>query len=940
MLNVKTAPPQSRLQATLQGWFRPRARRLEQLEQKLCAMLGLPAPQRDQALAVAVLAESRRHPGEDPARRLVERLLVERLDMPASALSFFGLGILRHATALADGSSSISVAEAGDLAGLHKRLSAGSGTERDAVRVGAFSRFMLETYGPKGLIDFSRALASGLPMDEVCRQSTGKSQAMLELQWEESLADEQPAKGAWPFLRWTAQQLRPYRFFCTTLAIGVLIQTAYAMLMPIWLNELFDDGITPQRADVIWRTLAYLIGGFLVTASAGLAIDFSVSTLGPRALNDVRQRTFDKLLGLSSRSLSRFKSGDIVSLFTNDIFIVENAIVRAIPGIISKAFLMIGSLITAVLLDWRMAIATITLLAIALWAPKLVGRLAIKASYARKVEDGKVVGFIKETVQLLPVIRTLNLAHHRRSQFDDRSKTIYDASYRQYLLGELTGRATVFAISAAQLGIIGLGAILSLSGTVSGGVVVAYIGLLLAFGGAAGGIAALLPAAIQAIGSWQRIDGLLDHPDDLPEGSADNKLDQPLSHVAFRNVSFSYTGDRLNLKDVTLESPAPRRIALVGPSGSGKSTIINLLSRNYDAMSGSILLNDTDIRQVDNERLRSLMAVVNQDTTLFEASIAYNIRIGRMEATEAEVQQAARSAEIHDFITTLPHGYDTNVGEGGKLLSGGQRQRIVIARALLRNPQILLLDEATSALDAEAEAAINETLGRISADRMLFSVTHRLNSCPDMDMVCVFQDGRLVESGTHEELLANRGLYAGMWEKQSDIAIVNAGRDVGITVDRLRKIPLFATADEQELERIRSMLRVEEVESGTVLAIEGTTEGRFYIIARGAVESTVLLPDGNSLTMEVLEVGDFFGEFALLDGIPHPTTCRTRLPCMLLSLSRQDLARVADLTRSSDEQSELEKAIAATLDRRLDAKLEEMLKRRLGERQADSEAIA
>src|SRR5690606_26953149 len=176
-------------------------------------------------------------------------------------------------------------------------------------------------------------------------------------------------------------------------------------------------------------------------------------------------------------------------------------------------------------------------------------------------------------------------------------------------------------------------------------------------------------AAIQAIGSWQRIDGLLDHPDDLPEGSADNKLDQPLSHVAFRNVSFSYTGDRLNLKDVTLESPAPRRIALVGPSGSGKSTIINLMSRNYDAMRGSILLNDTDIRQVDNHRLRSMMAVVNQDTTLFEASIRYNIRIGRMDASDAEVEQAARSAEIHDFIVGLPQGYDTNVGEGGKLLS-------------------------------------------------------------------------------------------------------------------------------------------------------------------------------------------------------------------------------------------------------------------------------
>ncbi len=927
---------QSRLKAIVHRWFRPNTQRLNELEQKTCQILGLQAPEHGAGIT-AGLADSHSS-GIDTQRSLVERILTERLDIPADALAFIGTGVLRHATRTADGAGNISVAEAGDLDGLHSRLSSGAGAERDAVRAGAFVRFMLDTYGAPGLAKFARALATETSMDDACHTSTGKSQTMLELQWEESLADEQPAKGAGPFLAWTAQQLRPHRFFCITLGVGVLIQTAYAMLMPIWLNQLFDDGITPQNAGVIWLTLAYLIGGFLVTASAGLAIDFSVSTLGPRTMKDVRQRTFDKLLGLSSRSLGRFQSGDIVSIFNNDIFIVENGIVRAIPGIISKAFLMIGSLITGILLDWRMALATITMLAIALTAPRLVGRLAVQASYARKVEDGKIVGFIKETVQLLPVIRTLDLARHRRDQFDERSKTIYDASYRQYLLGELTGRATVFAISAAQLGIIGLGAILSLNGTVSGGVVVAYIGLLLAFGGAAGGIAALLPSAIQAIGSWQRIDELLDHPDDAPDDRGEAALEPPLSRIAFNNVSFSYTGDRLNLKDVTLESPAPRRIALVGPSGSGKSTIINLMSRNYDAMSGSILLNDTDIRQVDNHRLRSMMAVVNQDTTLFEASIRYNIRIGRMDASDAEVEQAARAAEIHDFIISLPQGYDTNVGEGGKLLSGGQRQRIVIARALLRNPQILLLDEATSALDAEAEAAINETLGRISADRMLFSVTHRLNSCPDMDMICVFKDGRLVETGAHAELLSKQGVYAGMWEKQSDIAIVNAGRDVGISIDRLRKISIFSTAEEQELERIRSMLRVEEVEAGTVLAIEGTTEGRFYIIARGSVESTVLLKDGSSLTMEVLEVGDFLGEFALLEGIPHPTTCRTRLPCLLLSLSRNDLARVADLTRSSDQQSDLEKAIAATLDRRLDAKLEEMLKRRMGDR-IDVEAV-
>src|SRR5690606_15853636 len=348
-------------------------------------------------------------------------------------------------------------------------------------------------------------------------------------------------------------------------------------------NDLFDDGITAQNASVIWRTLALLVGGFLVTSAAGVAIDFSVSTLGPKALNDVRTKVFGKLLALSSRSLNHFKSGDIVSMFSADMQVIENAIVRAVPGIVSKGFLMLGSLITAVILDWRMAVATISLLVIAFWLPRQVGRIAVRAAYARKVQDGKLAGFIKESILLLPVIRTLDIGGHRRAEFDVHTDEVYEASYKQYLMGELTGRVTVFAISAAQLGIIGLGAVLSLNGTVSGGVVVAYIGLLLAFGGSAGAIAALLPPAIQAVGSWQRITTVLAQPDDIPAAAVGAAFDGPLQRVSFDDVSFSYSGDRLNLQGVTLEAPTPRRIALVGPSGSGKSTVINLLSRNYDA---------------------------------------------------------------------------------------------------------------------------------------------------------------------------------------------------------------------------------------------------------------------------------------------------------------------------------------------------------------------
>lgn len=923
-----------KITAGLQQRFKFSGSKLERIEQGACALLGLPPAPVDQQLSRKVQADTRLSSGCDPELELLRRLLVERLDCPTPALGLFGAGLLHLLTHKAEEGGHIRLDEANDIEGLVAGLEQSGHSPSDAARAGAFLRFLLDTYGIDGALAFARAMQPGVDLDDVAQQATGKSLLMLTLQWGESLSREQPVKGLWPFVVWTVGLLRPYRGFCSLLVVGILIQTAYATLMPIWLNDLFDDGITARNATVIWHTLAYLVGGFLVTSAAGVAIDFSVSTLGPRALNDVRTRVFDKLLALSSRSLNHFKSGDLVSMFSADMQVMENAIVRAVPGIVSKSFLMLGSLITAVILDWRMAVATISMLIIAFWLPRQVGRIAVRAAYDRKVQDGKLAGFIKESILLLPVIRTLDIGAHRRAEFDAHTDEVYLASHKQYLMGELTGRVTVFAVSAAQLGIIGLGAVLSLNGTVSGGVVVAYIGLLLAFGGSAGAIAGLLPPAIQAVGSWQRINTVLAQPDDVSTTNPGAPFQEPLARVAFDNVSFSYSGDRINLQGVTLDAPVPRRVALVGPSGSGKSTVINLLSRNYDVMSGSVMLNDTDIRTIDNQSLRALMAVVNQDTTLFEGSIAYNIRIGRMDASDQEVEQAARAAEIHSFIVSLPGGYETNVGEGGKLLSGGQRQRVVIARALLRNPQILLLDEATSALDAEAEAAINSTLSRISADRSLFSVTHRLASCPDMDLICVFKDGSLVEYGKHNDLIRKGGVYAGMWEKQADISIANEGQDVDITVDRLRKIPLFASVPQGDLERLRGMLRVEEIAADTALIKEGANSGRFYIIARGSVESSVQLADGTALLMEVLEVGDFFGEFALLEGIPNPTTCRTRHPCLLLSLSRQDLRHIADLSRSSDQQTELEKEIAATLDRRLDAKLDELMGRRLAMRKA------
>lgn len=901
----------------LSAWFPGRSQaRLKKLQETLLDILQLDAG----TLVSGTASRTESTAARTPQERLVEDILSRHFHASGRALSLFGVGLLQLARERARGAEvTLPFSQASDLADLVERLENGSVSEADACRAASFTAFLIDTYGVEGLRAFIAALSPDVSLDDAAMNATGKSLAMLELQWSGSLPHESETKGLGQFIAWSLRLLFKYRVFAVMLIVGMAIQTAYAMMMPIWLNELFDDGITPGNAEAITHALVLLFGGFLLTSMAGLCMDFGASGLGPRALADMRERIFDKLLSLSPRTLNRFNSGDIVSCFASDMFVVENAVVRAIPGIFSKFFLMVGSMATAFILDWRMALVTIFLLAVSFWLPRYIGGFAARASYARKVQDAGVAEFIKESVQTLPIIRTLGLGRHRREAFLEQNARVHRASYKQYLMGELTGRSAVFAISVAQLGVIALGAVLSLNGTVSAGVVVAYIGLLLAIGGGANGIAAFLPTAIQGIGGWQRLEALLQLEPDLPVCHDGAQLGERLDRLELEDVSFSYDGQRLNLDGLSLSEHMPRRIALVGPSGSGKSTVINLLTRSYDPLAGRILLNGIDIREIDDQDLRNKVAVVNQDTTLFSGSIRHNIRMGRPDATDAEVEQAARDAEIHDFIQTLPRGYDTDVGEAGKLLSGGQRQRIVIARALVRNPEVLLLDEATSALDAETEAAINETLMRISANRSMLWVTHRLASCRDMDLICAFRDGRLVEVGSHEELLARKGLYAGMWAKQADISIDQGGHKASITVDGLRQFPLFASLPDDALGRIRGMLRVEEVAEGTVLLREGATSGRFYIIARGTVESTVRLEDGSEKVMEILEVGDSLGEFALLEGIPNATTCRTRHPCMLLSLSRPDLNELAR------EHADMEAQIVASLDRRLDAKLEELV---------------
>ncbi|MCP3961634.1 MAG: ATP-binding cassette domain-containing protein [bacterium] len=704
---------------------------------------------------------------------------------------------------------------------------------------------------------------------------------------EHSDRDEKSAPGGFgSFLAWILHYLRSYKWMAAVILLALLLQTAFRVLLPVGYQQIFDRAIVNQDMDLLGKILTILLIAWVVQAVATLVQSRLAARMGARAMNDIRLEMFDHLQRLPTSFYSRAKTGDLMSRFSSELAVIEEAVVHGVPMFFYACLIFILSVALLFFMEWQLALMTVAIVPLALLVPRLLSGRAQRSSYERKTYEAEVANTVQENIGTHTVIKAFGLREARLALYRGQLENLREKVATTHFLSAIVGRTANQGFFLLQILVIGFGAYLAVWGVITVGILVGFVTLLFNVTSAANSIAANLPDLLRATGAMRRIRELLLEKPEIEEAGDAVQLPRLARAVTFEDVHFGYGPNQPILCGLSFEVPAGESVAIVGPSGSGKSTILNLLLRLQAPDRGRILLDGVDLSESTEKSLRDQTGVVLQETVLFNDSLMENIRLGAPGATDDEVMAAARSAEIHDYILRLPERYQTHVGERGGKLSGGQRQRIAIARAILSNPALLVLDEATSALDPVTEASVTSTLHSLAQDRTVFETSHRLGTIAGVDRILVVDRGRLAEQGNHDDLLELEGIYHELWSKQSGFKLSEDGRRAECTPERLRSIPLLKHLGDERLGAIAHMLVSESYAPDRVIFKAGDPGDKFYLIVRGAVE-VILIEGDEPVVIRKMQDGDYLGELALLDNAPRSATIRTLAPTLFLTLGRQ-----------------------------------------------------